>query len=349
MSFRRNVSLGPSTTLGVGGPANHFVEANSVEEIIDHVRAADAQAARAEQVLILGGGSNLLVSDDGFPGWVVAVRNKGIHAEGGDVVSVQAAAGEPWDELVAWTVTRGLSGLECLAGIPGTVGATPIQNVGAYGQEIADTFVSLSAWDRQDGTVVTLPRSSCGFGYRRSVFKHALRHRYVVLSARFALTRGPPAKPRQGELARRLDALGREPSSAEVRDIVIELRRGKGMVYDPADPDTCSAGSFFLNPVVSLDHARHIEQGVSVSMPRYPHGPRRVKLAAAWLIEQAGFGKGYSLGKAGLSTRHCLALSNRGGASAQEILALARRVRHGVSERFGVLLEPEPLLVNLAL
>ncbi len=241
-------SLAQLTTIGVGGPAARYVEATSEDALIEALMEADGQGV---PVLLLGGGSNLLVSDDGFPGLVLALRHRGVRAVGDDEVVVEAAAGEPWDDLVAWTVAKGLSGLECLAGIPGQVGATPIQNVGAYGQEIADTLLDLRAWDRQQRRVVTIPAGDCRFGYRSSAFKAELRGRFALLSVRFGLRRGPPAPPRQGELARRLAERGDPPTPGSLRELVIELRRAKGMVFDPADPDTHSAGSFFVNPVVS--------------------------------------------------------------------------------------------------
>jgi UDP-N-acetylmuramate dehydrogenase len=343
-----HVSLASLTTLGVGGPA-HVAFADSHDALIQAVREADRAAGEPSQVLLLGGGSNLLISDVGVPGPVVAVRHRGVSSEGDGPVVVCAAAGEPWDDLVAWTTSRGLAGLECLAGIPGLVGATPIQNVGAYGQEVSDTLLDLQAWDRLEQRVVTLGADACRLGYRSSAFKGPWRHRYAVLGVRFALRRGAPCPPRQGELARQIDGLGCAPTPAFVRDLVLALRRTKGMVYDLADPDTHSAGSFFVNPVVSREHAAHIEAGVSVAMPRYPVPRAGVKLAAAWLIEQAGFPRGLTLGRAGLSSRHTLAITNRGGATAAEIIALAADIRAGVQAHFGVALEPEPVLVGVSL
>ena len=341
-----HVSLASLTTMGVGGAAGTYIEADCEEALIQALREADGQGV---PVLLLGGGSNLVVADSGFPGLVLAVRHRGVQTSGSGSVIVEAAAGEPWDELVAWAAARGLAGLECLAGIPGMVGATPIQNVGAYGQEIADTLVDLRVWDRSESRMVTLPAAACHFGYRSSAFKVTLRNRYAILSVRFALRSGLPDMPRQGELARQLADLGEPPSVTGVRDLVIALRKAKGMFYDPTDPDSCSAGSFFVNPVVSVEHAEHIRRGVSLDMPRFEVDARRVKLAAAWLIEQAGFPRGFRMGRAGLSTRHALAVTNRGGASAEEIVGLARHVRAGVLQRFGVALAPEPMLVGLTL
>ena len=341
-----NVSLASLTTIGVGGPAATFLEATCEEALIQALREADTLRT---PVLLLGGGSNLVVSDSGFPGLVIAVRPRGVVFNGNDPVLVEAAAGEPWDELVAWTSARGLAGLECLAGIPGLVGATPIQNVGAYGQEVSDTLVELRAWDRREQQVVTLPAAACRLSYRSSAFKAELRHRYAILSVRFALNNGMPAAPRQGELARCLAQLSEPPSTAAVREVVLSLRRAKGMVYDPSEPDSHSAGSFFVNPVVSTEHADDIDAGVSLRMPRFDLGNGRVKLAAAWLIEQAGFARGFRMGRAGLSTRHSLAITNRGDASTAEIVALARHIQQGVLQRFGVALEPEPELVGVSL
>ena len=338
--------LAPLTTLGVGGAAAAYLEAATPDALIAALRDADGQGS---PVLLLGGGSNLVISDGGFPGLVLAVRHRGIRARGEEQVIVRAAAGEPWDDLVAWTTARGLAGLECLAGIPGLVGATPIQNVGAYGQEVADTLIDVTVWDRQQQCERVLLAADCAFGYRSSAFKGPLRGRFAVLSVRFGLHRGAPTPPRQGELQRRLAANIGPPTPEALRLIVMDLRRAKGMVYDPGDPDTHSAGSFFVNPVVSVEHAQHIADGVSRDMPRYPVGPGRVKLAAAWLIERAGYARGFAMGRAALSSRHALAITNRGGASAAEVVALARHIQAGVRQRFGVSLEPEPVLVGLAL
>ncbi len=346
-TIQRDVSLAPLTTLGVGGPARRYLEPHREEHLLEALR--DLGDAPAEEVLILGGGSNLLVADAPFEGLVLAIRHRGVRELGAGVVQVEA--GEPLDELVAWSVERGFAGLECLSGIPGLVGATPIRNVGAYGQEVGDTLLSLRAWDRRARRIVELDARDCGLAYRDSAFAGPWRDRFCILSLRFGLRAGPPAAPRQGELAGRVATLGRAPTVADLRREVLALRRAKGMLHDPAVPDTRSAGSFFVNPVVSAEHASHIEAGVSrdTPMPRYPAGRGQVKLAAAWLIEQAGFPRGFTMGRAGLSSRHCLALTNRGGASAEEILALARHIRAGVSGRFGVVLEPEPVLVGVSL
>src|SRR5262249_40365200 len=270
-------------------------------------------------------------------------------ADGRVILTVQA--GEPWDDLVARAVAEGLAGIECLAGIPGLAGATPVQNVGAYGQEVAETIRSVTAWDRDRGALVTLSTTDCGFAYRSSVFKHT--ERYVVLSVTFALEPAELSAPvRYAELARVLGvAVGERAKLADVRDAVLELRRGKGMVLDPADHDTWSAGSFFTNPVLSAPDLAAFEHRLppGTDYPRWPAPDGAAKLSPAWLLEHAGFGRGSRRGPAALSGKHTLALTNRGGASTADLLALAREVRDGVHHRFGVALHPEPRLVSTTL
>lgn len=331
------------TTLGVGGPADRLVHAATERELIDAVRDADA---RGEALTVLGGGSNVVVADAGVRGVVVRVATRGVTLRReGDGVILTAAAGEVWDEVVARAVAEGLGGVECLAGIPGLVGATPVQNVGAYGQEVADTITSVRVWDRRAGCERTLRPAECGFGYRDSAFKRDRDRARVVLDVRFALRPGVCAAPRYGELSR---ALGDAPPTlGAVRDAVLALRRAKGMVYDPADPDARSAGSFFTNPAVPAAKADEVEaiarQGdASVAMPRFAAPGGAVKLAAGWLIERAGVRRGERLGGAAVSRRHALALTNpEGRATAAELVALATRVRDAVWARFGVALEPE--------
>ena len=334
--------LAAHTTLRVGGPAAEFVEATDEKSLVAAVADADR---RGMPVLVLAGGSNVLVSDDGFDGRVVAVRTSGVTADvddcGGAVVRV--AAGEAWDPFVARAVASRWVGVEALSGIPGSVGATPIQNVGAYGQEVAQTLASVRCWDRLAGEVHTFAAAECGFGYRTSRFKEE-PDRHVVLAVTFQLRLGDLGAPvAYAELARRLgvDTGGRVPM-ADVREAVLALRRGKGMVLDPADHDTWSAGSFFTNPV--LDPA-----AVPAEAPAWPQPDGRVKTSAAWLIEHAGFARGYGEGPAGLSTKHTLALTNRGTATAADLLAVAREVRDGVRARFGVTLVNEPVLVGCSL
>lgn len=351
--------LADHTTLRVGGPAARWVEARSEAALVRAV--ADADAA-GEPVLVLAGGSNVLVADAGFPGVVVHVATRGIStaasfceiaadtavesdaACGGVTVSV--AAGEPWDAFVAWAVAHEFQGVECLSGIPGTVGSTPIQNVGAYGQEVAQTIWNVRTWDRVDRTQRTFANVDCGFGYRWSRFK-AEPGRYVVLEVTFQFTQGSLALPlRFGELARRLTPEGEgRPTLERVREEVLALRRGKGMVLDADDHDTWSAGSFFTNPLLTAEVADALPEGA----PRFLQPDGLVKSSAAWLIDHAGFGRGYGTPPATLSTKHTLALTNRGGASASDLVALAREVRDGVRAKFGVTLVPEPMFVGVSL
>jgi UDP-N-acetylmuramate dehydrogenase len=360
-TVRERVALAGYTTLGVGGPAARFIEASGDDQVVAVVREADLSG---EPVLVLGGGSNLVVADDGFPGTVVHVVTRGVDVTSrDDGVAVVVAAGEDWDALVEFCVGEGLAGLECLAGIPGLAGATPIQNVGAYGQEVAETIVTVRAYDRVLDTLVELGNADCGFGYRTSAFKRrpaasrgamspaAATGRFVVLGVTFRLARGPMSAPvRYGELARVLGVSdGTRVPLAEARAAVLALRRGKGMVLDPDDPDTRSAGSFFTNPVLDRAHFAEVKRraGDQVSVPHFPGPDGHVKVPAAWLIEHAGFGKGYPEGdSARISSKHTLALTNRGGATSASLVALAREIRNGVRQAFGVELVNEPVLVG---
>jgi len=348
------VRLSDYTTVRLGGPARCFVRAGAEEDLIEAVRAADSSG---EPLLILGGGSNLVVSDDGFDGTVIQVATKGVRREGASGL-VTVAAGEDWDAVVAWTVAAGLAGLECLSGIPGLVGATPIQNVGAYGQEVGQTITSVRTYDRVTGQVSIIPNERCGFGYRTSVFKRDDVGRHVVLSVTFRLAEQPVSTPvRYAELAAALGVeIGDQAASAKVRSAVIDLRRRKGMVIDSADPDTRSVGSFFVNPVLdgaalaAVEAAARARCGPGTRVPRFDAGDGLVKVPAAWLIEQAGFGKGYSLGDgARISSKHTLALVNYESATTAGLIALARRIRDGVRGTFGVSLTSEPVLVGVTL
>ncbi len=336
------------TTLRVGGPARAWVEATTEAELIEAVTGADG---RDDDVLVLGGGSNLVVADDGFPGTVVELRTRGIAADTEDEaacggVLVTVAAGEEWDAFVGHASERGWVGIEALSGIPGLVGATPIQNVGAYGQDVAQTIASVRVWDRTLRGVRTFANADCGFGYRHSRFK-ADPGRHVVLEVTFQFTQGNLGAPvGYAELARTLGVeIGHRAPMADVREAVLGLRRGKGMVLDADDHDTWSAGSFFTNPVIDPDL-------VPAGAPTWP-AEGGVKVSAAWLIEHAGFGKGYGAeltgGRASLSTKHTLALTNRGGASTDDLLAVARSVRDGVGRAYGIRLVNEPVLVGCAL
>jgi UDP-N-acetylmuramate dehydrogenase len=335
----RLISLGDLTTLRLGGPPARMVEANGEAELAELVRSA------YEPLLVLAGGSNVVIADQGFPGTVVRVLTRGVRRDG---ERLEVQAGEPWDELVADCVARGLQGFECLSGIPGSTGATPIQNVGAYGQEVAETVESVRVLDRASGQIAELPAERCGFRYRGSIFKY--RDRHVVLAVTFRLRESGSSGPlRYAELARTLGVpVGGSAPLAEVREAVLALRRGKGMVIDPADPDSVSAGSFFTNPILDPgDFARlQARAGEAGDPPAFPEPDGRIKTSAAWLIQRAGFTRGYGDGRVGISTKHTLALVNRGGASTAELMALAREIAGGVRERFGVLLAPEPVLVG---
>ncbi|MCH1865221.1 UDP-N-acetylmuramate dehydrogenase [Nocardioides sp. CFH 31398] len=350
--------LADRTTLRLGGPARRWVTATTTDALVEAVAGADEGG---EPVLVLGGGSNLVVADDGVDGVVVEVATRGVRTDtdptgapstdpacGGELVTV--AAGEDWDAFCARAVASGWVGVEALSGIPGSVGATPVQNVGAYGQEVAQTIWSVLTWDRRERRRRTLPAADCGFGYRDSRFKRE-PGRWVVLEVTFQLRRGDLGAPvRYAELARALgvEEGGRAPLAA-VRDAVLGLRRGKGMVLDDADPDTWSAGSFFTNPVLDDDAAAALPEDA----PRWPVEGGGVKTSAAWLIQHAGFDRGHGLERpgatVGLSTKHTLALTNRGGATAEELLALAREVRDGVEAAYGVRLVNEPVLVGCTL
>jgi UDP-N-acetylmuramate dehydrogenase len=335
-NLERDVPLAPLTTLGIGGPARWFIRASSVDEI----RAA-IEWSRDENValFILGGGSNLLVSDDGFDGLVLQIDLRGITVESeDDFAMVKVAAGEPWDAFVRFAVQNGWAGIECLSGIPGLTGATPIQNVGAYGQDVSETIARVEVLDRATGIVKSLTNEECRFGYRSSLFKSVERDRYVVLSVTFRLKINGCATIRYPELQKALDERGVGVDDLRgVRDAVIAIRKRKGMVLDPDDPDTRSDGSFFMNPIVPAELAKG---------PSYPAADGTVKLSAAWLIEHAGFHKGFIHGRAGLSSKHTLAVINRGGATAAEVLELVRMIQSKVREAFGVELVPEPNLVG---
>jgi UDP-N-acetylmuramate dehydrogenase len=350
---RDAVDLAPFTTLRLGGPARRFVAATTAQACVEAVRAADSAG---EPLLLLSGGSNLVIGDGGFEGTAVLVATTGWHIDGSDVL--HAAAGEQWDAVVAGTVAAGYGGLECLSGIPGSVGATPVQNVGAYGVELADLLRDVDLYDRRQDALRTVPASALRLGYRASVLKGT--DTAVVLQVRLALYRdGLSAPIRYPELARMLEVEpGARVPAALARAAVLELRKGKGMVLDPADHDTWSAGSFFINPVLNASQAAATLErirariGPGVTVPQYPGGgPGRVKLSAAWLIERAGFARGHPGpgGRVALSGKHTLALTNRGGASTADLLSLAREVRYAVTTQFGITLVPEPTLVNCAL
>ena len=341
--IRDRVPLAPLTTLEVGGPARHFVEADDDAAVVEALRWA---AARNLPVAILGGGSNVVVPEAGFDGLVVRVAPRGRRFQPlpDGTVAVTAAAGEPWDDLVAETVGRGLAGLECLSGIPGLAGATPIQNVGAYGQEVADTLHAVRVLDRATLQVRELDAAACAFRYRDSRFKRE-PDAFVVLGVTFALRPGAPAV-RYPELAAAL-ASNVAPAGGDVRAAVLALRARKSMVLRADDPNRRSAGSFFTNPIVDAAVADEVARRAGAAqMPRFAAGPGRVKLSAGWLIEQAGFTKGTRRGAVGISTAHALALVNLGGARTDELVALAAEIVAAVRDRLGVALAPEPVLLG---
>jgi UDP-N-acetylmuramate dehydrogenase len=345
--IREHVPLASMTTLEVGGDARFFVDAED-EETVD--RALEWASRNGVATTILGGGSNVLVADRGVDGLVVRVRVRGSRAVScadPTKIALEVGAGEELDALVQRSVGAGHAGVECLSGIPGYVGATPIQNVGAYGQEIAESVVEVRALDRASRATRVFDNAACGFSYRSSVFKEALRDRYVVLSVTLALKPGGVPSIRYPELARELSARGFSATSlADVRRCVLAIRRTKSMVIDPSDDNRRSAGSFFVNPIVTKETADRLEEAFrGEAFPRFAAGSG-VKLSAAWLIERAGWEKGTHDGNVGISTRHALAVVNRGGATAAEILAFAARVRDDVRARFGVALVPEPVLVG---
>jgi UDP-N-acetylmuramate dehydrogenase len=335
------VLLSDSTTLRLGGPAAAFVAATTDTQLLEALTAAE------RPILLLAGGSNLVVADEGFPGTVVQVATRGIERDGD---ALHVAAGEPWDALVAHTVGEGLAGIEALSGIPGSVGATPIQNVGAYGQEVSDTIMSVRAFDRTTAETVDLAPEDCGFTYRSSAFKRD-PERYAVLRVSFALHASRSSRPiRYAELARALGVeVGETAPLLAVREAVLQLRRSKGMVLDANDPDTTSAGSFFTNPILDATAFAALRERAGENVPGFPEPDGRVKTSAAWLIDHAGFTKGYG-NPAGIaiSTKHVLALTNRGAGTTAELVALAQEIARGVEATFGVALHPEPVFVGHA-
>ncbi|WSY75296.1 UDP-N-acetylmuramate dehydrogenase [Streptomyces sp. NBC_00879] len=351
MQELHDAPLAPLTTFRLGGPATRLVTATTDDEVVAVVREADAAGT---PLLIIGGGSNLVIGDKGFDGTALRIATRGFELSG---TTLELAAGEVWTDAAARTVEAGLAGIECLAGIPGSAGATPIQNVGAYGQEVSSTITEVVAYDRRSGETVTVPNAECAFSYRHSRFKQD-PERYVVLRVRFELedAGGLSAPLKYAETARALgvEAGDRVPAAA-ARETVLKLRAGKGMVLDPEDHDTWSAGSFFTNPI--LDPAAyenfltrvHDRLGPDIAPPAFPAGEGRTKTSAAWLIDKAGFTKGYGTGPARISSKHTLALTNRGEATTEDLLALAREVVAGVREAFGVTLVNEPVTVGVSL
>ena len=347
IEIRETVPLAPLTTLGVGGHARFFVKASSVAEV---ERAVVFARDRGLELFVLGGGSNLVVSDRGFDGLVVQIAIEGVEeSRSGDQVRFDVGAGVGWDDFVAQSVARGCGGVECLSGIPGSVGGTPVQNVGAYGQEVSERIVSVLAYDLMERRVRELTKSECGFAYRSSIFNSSQRRRYVILRVRYELKRGAEAKLSYADLQKHFAGRSGKPTLAEVRAVVLEIRAAKGMVINPGDPDSRSAGSFFKNPVLAAEEFARLsktaaERGVGV--PRYPALSQQSKVSAAWLVENSGFHKGYQKGTVAISSKHALAIVNRGGATAAEVIALRDEIQAKVEQTWGVRLQPEPVFVG---
>ena len=349
IDIRQNVPLAPLTTLKVGGNARYFVVAETEEQVTAAFGFAKQESL---DIFVLGGGSNVLISDHGFDGLVLQVALQGILIEPSAVVGglgpkettkfLTAQAGEDWDRFVAYCVEHDLAGVECLSGIPGFVGGTPVQNVGAYGQEVSETIVSVRCFDRQTEQFVTLVNDDCGFAYRTSIFNSTKRDRYVVLSVTFALRFGVEPKIVYKDLEEHFGQT--QPSLGAVRDAVLKIRRSKSMVIDGADPNSKSAGSFFKNPVVEKSKLEEL-RAINANVPSFDFGGK-VKIPAAWLIENSGFNKGFTLGNAGISSKHTLALINRGNALAEEMILLKNNIQKGVEAKFGIILQPEPVFVG---
>ena len=348
MTPLENVRLAEHCTLGVGGPARFFVEARDEAAVLE---ALDWARARRLPIRVLGGGSNLVVADEGIDGLVVKIALRGLDTrEAHGVVEVTAAAGEPWDELVRLCVDHGWAGFECLSGIPGLVGATPMQNVGAYGQEVSETVILVRALDTCTGRIMTFENRECRFGYRDSMFRSDEPGRYVILSVGYRLRPRGAAAVRYADVEKDLAARGiAKPSLTDVRASVIAIRRSKSMVLDPRDANRRSCGSFFTNPIIPGAELAAVESRAGDrAMPRWPLPGGQVKLSAAWLIERAGYTRGRADGPVGLSTNHALAIVAHDGARARDVVAFARRVQTAVADRFGVRLTPEPVFWGVA-
>jgi UDP-N-acetylmuramate dehydrogenase len=349
LKTQENIPLAPLTTFQVGGPARYFVDAHSEHEVSEAVAYA---SARKLPLFILGGGSNLLVSDNGWSGLVLKVSVAGVEFEGDRQKMVfHAGAGENWDELVALAVSKNCGGIECLSGIPGTVGGTPVQNVGAYGQEVSETITRVRALEIATGKAVDLTNADCGFSYRSSIFNTTRRGQYIVLEVSYLLHRDGGPRIEYADLKKFFAASSENPTFQQVRDAVRSIRQSKAMLLVSGDEDCRSAGSFFKNPIVSAAEADRVQALAEKltpgkTLPRYPAADGQVKLAAAWLVEQSGFSKGYSLGPVGISRKHTLAIVNRGGATAKDIVSLKDEIEKKVFDVWGLTLQPEPVFVG---
>jgi UDP-N-acetylmuramate dehydrogenase len=347
MVVTENVPLAPLTTLKVGGAARYFIEATStadVSQAVEFSKSADLP------LFILGGGSNLVISDAGWPGLVLKVGITGInHRHGHDEVIFEGGAGEDWDKFVGMVVAHNIAGIECLSGIPGSVGASPVQNVGAYGQEVSNTIESVVALDLRDGEVHELSNQDCGFSYRTSIFNTTERGRYVILQVNYSLKHGAEAYVAYADLKKYFAGWSEKPTLANVRDAVRKIRAGKGMLITAGDDDCRSAGSFFKNPILSADQYQALTARAAaknLQVPSYPALDAQKKVSAAWLVEHSGFSRGYGSGPVGISRKHALAIVNRGSATAADVVALKEDIQQRVEEIWGILLEPEPVFVG---
>lgn len=347
MIIQENVVLAPLTTFKVGGPARYFAEARSIAEVSEAVAFA---RGRSLKLFVLGGGSNLVVSDAGWPGLVLKIGITGIDSHrDGEREIFEAGAGEEWDKFVAYSVAHNCAGVECLSGIPGSVGGTPVQNVGAYGQEVSATIESVLALDLRDGQLHELCNEACGFKYRTSIFNTTERGRYIIVKVTYALQPGGDAFIAYADLKKYFAGWNEKPALANVRDAVRKIRAGKGMLIVPGDDDCRSAGSFFKNPVLSTEQYEELSAraaGKKLQIPSYPALDAQRKISAAWLVEHSGFSRGYGQGSVGISRKHALAIVNRGQASAAEVLAFQEEIKTRVKEIWGVALEPEPVFVG---
>ena len=339
MHLRENVSLARYTTLSIGGPARWFAEIETESDILEALAFAHT---RTLPIQILGGGSNVLIADAGFNGLVLHIGLRGIREHNS---TLEVAAGEEWDPIVAYAIERNLAGIECLSGIPGRTGGTPVQNVGAYGQEVSQTITQVRAYDRKAAVFVTLSNADCGFTYRTSIFNTTARDRYIVTSVTFALTPNGAPNLSYDDLQRHFANHNHAPTLAEVRNAVREIRHRKGMLIVTGDPDARSAGSFFRNPIVTTQQHHDLIARYG-TIPSYTINDHQVKIPAAWLVENAGFNKGYTLGRAGVSSKHTLALINRNHATAADILALRDQITQTVQDKFQIHLEPEPVYIK---
>jgi UDP-N-acetylmuramate dehydrogenase len=350
MEIQENVALAPLTTLAVGGEARFFARAENIQDVQTAISFAQS---RSLKLFILGGGSNVLISDSGWAGLVLQIGILGMNeVHSSDQVRLQVGAGENWDKFVGYCVSRNYAGIECLSGIPGSVGGTPVQNVGAYGQEVSETITSVLVFDKAESSIRELSAADCGFSYRTSIFNVGQRERYIILGITYELKPGGPPSLHYRDLQKLFAQHDGTPTLSEVRDSVLNIRASKGMLIMADDPDSRSAGSFFKNPVLTItqfDELARLAKEKSLLIPSYPALAQQRKISAAWLVENSGFSKGYTRGRAAISRKHALAIVNRGGATASEILVLKDEVQQRVKATWGITLEPEPVLVGFRL